>query len=108
MNSRWRLQVASSFRRKTRRLPDDIVLRREETTRPQRPEGGNGQGNRDRNGDRNGHEEMNGGGNGGGNGSGHGSGNGSKGGVEREPRNLRCDRRGGSDDATEGVTPTSN
>ena len=33
VESRWRLQVASSFRHKIRRLPDDVVPRRGKATR---------------------------------------------------------------------------
>ena len=108
VDRRWRLQVATSFERKTRHFPDDVVPRGKQGTRGR--EGGNGDGTssggRDVNEveDENGHKD----GDGSENGSGNEGDNREEGGGEREPGNLLSGNGGGSEDARGGATPMSN
>ena len=106
----WRLHLASSFRRMTRRLSDDVPLRGKlgpndgrEKMLTGKWEGG-GDGNMNENEDRNGHngryEGMNGSGN---------RGNFREDqGENGDPGNLRNDSRGEVEYARESVTPTGN
>ena len=92
------------------RAQESVPVRRcgtEGRTRPQGQERRNDDGNRDKNEDEdgNGDKDRDRGENGGENR--NGDDNGEKGGVERKPGNLRSDSIGGSEDATQGATLTS-
>ena len=82
-NRRWRLQVASSFGRKTPRLPDDVVPREGQQYKASGREGGNGDGNENVGGNENGARNE----------SGDRDKNREEGGREREPGNLRSGNR---------------
>ena len=110
VDRRWRLQVASIFWRKTRRLPDDVVPRGEQRTRDEKKEtgtgnrDGGGNGNEDEYGNDNEHQCRD----GSENVRGNRDDNRDEGGEERHTGNLRRGNKGESEDARGGAISTSN